>query len=72
MVTHAATVIDEWKRDDEGFTASRRWNRRELTKPAAEFGECVMHLPAASVRKSKFHIRWMDGVRLRITLDSGE
>ncbi len=39
MVTHAATVIKKRRKDDERFTAYRRWKRREFTKPVAEFGE---------------------------------
>ncbi len=38
----------------------------------AEFGECVMYLPAASAEKNKIDVRWVDGVRLGIKLESGE
>jgi hypothetical protein len=61
MVTHAATVIDKGRKDDEGFTAYRRWKGTKFTRPVAEFGECVMYLPAASVGKNKFDVRWMRG-----------
>ncbi len=41
MVMHAASVINRGRKDDEGFTAYRRWTGREFAKPVAEFGECV-------------------------------
>ncbi len=72
MVMHAATVVNKWRRDDEGLTAHRRWKVREFTRSVAEFGECVMYLPAASVGKKKFNVRLMDGVWLGIKLESGE
>ncbi len=33
---------------------------RELARPVADFGESVTHLPAASVGKKKFDVRWED------------
>ena len=62
MVRHAATVINNGRKDDEGFAACRRWKKREFARPVVEFGECVMYLPAASAGKNKFDVRWMDGV----------
>ncbi len=53
-------MVLKGRKDDEGFTAHRRWKEEELTRRVAEFGECVMHLPAASVGKNKFDVRWMD------------
>ncbi len=38
----------------------------------AEFAECVMYFPAASVGKNKFDVRWMDGVWLGIEVKSME
>ncbi len=49
MMTHAASVVHRGRKDDEGFTAYRRWKGREFTKPVAEFGEC-MPLPCPSAR----------------------
>ncbi len=72
MVIHAATVINKGREDDDGFTAHRRWKGRELTRPVADFGECVMCLPAASVGKNKFDVRWEDGAWLGIEMESGE
>ena len=37
----------------------------------AEFGEYVMYLPAASVGRNNFDVRWMDGVWLAIKLENG-
>ncbi len=62
MVTHAATVINKGREDDEEFTAYRRRTGREFTRPVAELGESVMCLPAASVGKNKFNVRWEDGI----------
>ncbi len=69
MVAHAATVINKGREDDEGFTACRRWKVREFTRPAADFGESVMRLPAASVGKNKFDVRWEDGVWLGMKME---
>ncbi len=60
MVTHAATVINRGRKDDEEFKAYRRWKGKEFAWPVAEFGDCVMHLPAASVGKNKFDVRRME------------
>ncbi len=37
MVMHAAIVIKQGRKDDEGFTPRRRWNGQEFTKPVSEF-----------------------------------
>ena len=58
---HAATAINKGRKDDEGFTPCRRWKGKELNRPVAEFGECVMYLPVASAGKNKFDVMWMDG-----------
>ena len=42
MVMHAASVVNRSRKDDEGFSAYRRWKGREFTKPVAEFGKCVL------------------------------
>ncbi len=67
MVTCAATVIDEGRMEDEGFAAYRRWKGTEFTRPVADFGEHVMHLPAPSSGKNKLDVRWEDGVWLGMT-----
>ncbi len=41
MVTHAASVVNRGRKDDEGFSAYRRWKGRQFTKPVAESGESV-------------------------------
>ena len=35
MVMHAASVVNRSRKDDEGFSAYRRWKGREFTKPVA-------------------------------------
>ncbi len=60
MMTHAASVVNTGRKDDEGFTAQRRWRGREFTKPTAEFGECIAHAPALSVGEDKFDVRWKE------------
>ncbi len=62
MVTHAASVVNRSRKDDEGFSAYRRWKGREFAKPAAEFGECVLYDPATSAGKDKFDATWREGV----------
>ena len=57
-MTHAASVVNRGRKDDEGFAAYRRWKGREFTKPVAEFGECVAYATALSVGKDKFDVRW--------------
>ncbi len=52
------------RKDDEGFVPCSRREGTEFTRPVAEFGECVMYLPAASPWRNKFDVRWMDGVWL--------
>ncbi len=42
MVMHAATAINREMKDDERFTAYRRWKRKKFARPVAEFGKCVM------------------------------
>jgi hypothetical protein len=68
----AAPVINKGRKDDEGFTAYRRWKGKEFTRPVAEFGECVMYWPAASVGKNKSNVRWMDGVWPGMKPENGE
>ncbi len=46
-------------------------NGREFARPAAEFGESVMYLPAASVGKNEFDVRREDGVWLGIKMEGG-
>jgi hypothetical protein len=72
MVMHAASVVNRSRKDDEGFSAYRRWKGREFTKPVAEFGECVLYAPAASAGKDKFDARWKEGVWLGVRMESGE
>ncbi len=72
MVTRAASVVNRSTKDEEGFSSCRRWNGRELTKPGAEFGECVFYAPAASAGKDKFDVRWEEGAWWRVRLESGE
>ncbi len=64
MMTHTASVINKGRKDDEGFTAYRRWSWRKFAKPLAEFGECVACAPALSAGKGKFDVRWKEGVEL--------
>jgi hypothetical protein len=42
-VRHAASVVNRARKDDEGFSAYRRWKGREFRKPVTEFGESVLH-----------------------------
>ncbi len=56
MMRRAASVVNRGREDDEGFAAHRRRGSRELTKPVAEFGECIAHAPALSVGKDKFDV----------------
>ncbi len=72
MVMRAATVTNKGRRDDEGFTAHRRWKGREFARPVTEFGEIAMYLPAASVGRNKFDVRRDDGVWLGIKMESGQ
>ena len=69
-VIHAATVINKERKDDEAFTAHRRWKWRVLTRPLAEFGESVMRSPATSVGKNMFDVR-LGGWRLACDQDGG-
>ncbi len=62
LAMYAASVINRGRMDQEGFAALRRWNSRELNKPAAEFSECVPDGPAGW--RNKFDARWVDGVWL--------
>ncbi len=59
------------ERDSEGFTAYWSWKGKEFARPVAESG-CVMYLPAASVGRNMFDVRWEEGVWLGIELESGE
>ncbi len=67
-----ACGVSDQQRDDEGFTAYRRWKRREFTKPVAEFGEFTVGAPALSVGKDKFDSRRKEGAWLGIKAESGE
>ncbi len=55
---HAASVVSRGRKDDEGFSAYRRWKEGQFTKPVAEFWECVLCAPAMSAGKDKFDARW--------------
>ena len=35
MVIHAASVVNRSRKDDEGFSAYRRWRGREFTKASS-------------------------------------
>ncbi len=72
IVTLAATVINKGRKEDEGFTAHWRWKVREFARPVVESGESVICLPAASVGRNKFDVRWEDGVWPGIKIVSGE
>ncbi len=72
MATHTATVIDKGRKDDEGFTAYGRWKGERVHQASGGLGESVMYLPAASVGKNKFDVRWEDGFWLAIRTESGE
>ncbi len=72
MVMHAASVISRGRKDEEGFSAYRRWKGREFQRPVAEFGECVLYLPALSAGRDKFDVRWREGVWLGIRMESEE
>jgi hypothetical protein len=37
LVTQAASAITWSKKDDEGFTAHRRWKGKQFARPVAEF-----------------------------------
>ena len=70
LVMHAASVINRGRKDEEGFSAYRRWKGREFNKPVAEFGECVLYAPAMSVGRNKFDTRWSEGVWLGVRMES--
>ena len=70
MVMHAVSVINRGRKDEEGFSACRRWRGRDLKKPAAEFGERVLRAPVMSASTDKFDVGWMDGLRLGIRVGS--
>ncbi len=72
MMMHAASVVNKGRKDDDCFTAYRRWRGRELTKAVAEFGECSVYTPALSVGKDKFDVGWKEGVWFVIKAESGE
>ena len=65
-------MINKGRKNDEIFTPHRRWKGKEFNRPEAQLGECVMYLPAGSAGKNKSDVRWMEGVWLGITLESGE
>ncbi len=48
--------VTKGRKDDEGFTAHRRWKVRGFTRPVAEFVESAMDLPATSVGMNKFDV----------------
>ena len=58
LVMHAASVISRGRKYEQGFSAYRRWKRREFNKPVAEFGECVLYAPVMSVGRNKVDTRW--------------
>ena len=70
LVMHAASVINRGRKDEEGFSAYRRWKGREFNKPVAEFGECVLYSRAMLVGRIKFDTRWSEGVWLGVRLES--
>ena len=70
LMMHAASVINRGRKDEEGFSAYRRWKGREFNKPVAEFGECVLYAPAISVGRNKFDTRWSEGVWLGVRMES--
>jgi hypothetical protein len=41
LMRHSAETINRRRKDDEGFTAYRRWKGREFKRPMAEFWENV-------------------------------
>ncbi len=72
LVIHAAPVVSRCRKDDEGFSACRRWKGRGFTKPVAEFGKCVLRATAMPAGKGKFNARLKEGVFLGVRLESGE
>ncbi len=58
--TSSCTLVDDAcsfnaqqrETDDERFIAYRRWKGRELTRPVAESGGCVLYGPAMSAGKT--------------------
>jgi hypothetical protein len=72
MVMHSASAVKRSRKDDEGFSAHRRWKGSDFTKPVAEFGECVLYAPAASAGKDNFDTRWREGGWLGVRPESGE
>ena len=72
LVIHASSVITRMRKDDEGFTAYRKWKGRPFNRPVAEFGKCVWYVPALTVGRDKFDVRWREGVWLGIRMESGE
>ena len=55
-----------------GFTAYRKWKGRPFNRPVAEFGECAWYVPALTVGRDKFDVRWRECVWLGIRMESGE
>ncbi len=72
LVMYAASVVNRGRKDHEGLTPLRRWKSRELSRLAAEFGECVHYTPVVSGERNKFSAKWIDGVWLGVKLESGE
>ncbi len=72
MVMRAASVVSRGRTDEEGLSAHKRWEGREITKPVAEFGECVLQAPAMLGRRGKLDARWRDKVWLGVRVESGE
>ena len=60
LMKHSGDTMNRRRKDNEGFTAYRRWKGREFRRLVAEFGENVWYLRANSVGKDKFKPRWED------------
>ena len=70
IVMHAASVVNQGRHDEEGFSAHRRWRGRWFAKPVAEVGECALY-PAMSAGRDKFDARWRERERERRSVVGG-
>ncbi len=71
MMTLAASVINRWWKDDEGFAAYLRWKGRVREASCGVRRVCGAR-PALSVGKDEYDVRWKEGVWLGIKLERGD
>jgi len=72
LVSHAAATINRRRKDEEGFTAHRRWKGKEFNRKVAEFGEAVQYLRLGSEGRDKMGSRWGRGIWMGIREETGE